>query len=133
MKRGFITGLILVALAAGGYSSTGGTNKGVPREQALVEFTKQVKLLGVFLKGNYVVVHDEDRMAQEGACLFVYRLENGKPGKLVVSYHCEPVSRAAVNQFTVRLASRTSVYDVPEVQEIQFAGSSRSHLVTQVR
>ncbi|HEU4388423.1 MAG TPA: hypothetical protein VFV34_11545 [Blastocatellia bacterium] len=133
MKRGFITGLILVALAAGAYSSTRGTEKGSPREQAFVEFTKQVKLLDVFLKGDYIVIHDEDRMASGGACLFVYRAENGKPGKLVVSYACEPVSREPVNQFTVRLVNRPSVFDVPEVQEIQFAGSSRAHLVTLAR
>lgn len=133
MKRGFITGLILVALAAGGYSSTRGTDNNGPREQALVEFTKQVKLLDVFLKGNYIVIHDEDRMAESGACLFVYRSENGKPGRLVVSYHCEPVTREPVDQFTVRLSNRSSMFDVPEIKEIQFAGSSRGHLVTLAR
>ena len=38
------------------------------RERAVVEFAQTVKLLGVLLKGEYVIVHDEERMAQGEAC-----------------------------------------------------------------
>ncbi|HSQ20610.1 MAG TPA: hypothetical protein VLR92_09565, partial [Blastocatellia bacterium] len=33
-------------------------------ERATIEFTQTVKLLNVVLKGEYLVVHDEDKMAK---------------------------------------------------------------------
>jgi hypothetical protein len=133
MKRVVIVGMIVMGLVVMAYAGDGFRLNTAPnKERAVVEFTQQVKLLGVFLKGNYVVIHDDERMAQGEPCLYVYRLEGGNPGKLIVSFHCEPVARPASDNFTVLISRRTSIYDIPEVQEIQFPGSAKAHKVPAV-
>lgn len=91
-------------------------------------FPDLVRLNGALLKGSYVIVHDEDRMARGEDCLCVYTSEKGKPGRLVASYRCEPVQRDKTDQFVIVL-SRPSMYFVPEVREIQFPGSTKGHRV----
>jgi hypothetical protein len=95
------------------------------QERATVEFTETVKLLGVFLKGEYLVVHDEDRMAKGEDCTYVY----DSVGKLVVSFHCTPVERPRAKSFRV-VASHPNLANGPaEIIEIQFAGSPEAHKV----
>jgi hypothetical protein len=96
------------------------------RESAVVEFPDQVKLLGVFLKGQYLIVHDDEMMARGDDCTYVYSLKAGRQDKLIVSFHCTPVAREKAEQFTVR-TSRLSPAPLDEVREIQFAGSSEAH------
>lgn len=98
------------------------------KERALVQFTETVRLRDAFLRGQYLVVHDEDRMAQGEACLYIYRGEVENADRLVVAYHCRPVERTKVDQFTI-LTSRANSFDMPEVLEIQFGGSSEAHQV----
>ena len=94
-------------------------------ERATIEFTETVKLLNVFLKGEYFIVHDEDKMAKGEDCTYVY----DPKGKLVVSFHCTPVERRKSEKFTV-VASRSTITNGPaEIKEIQFAGSTEAHLV----
>jgi len=94
-------------------------------DRAIVEFTETVKLLGVFLKGDYVIVHDEDRMAKGEACTYVYDAK----GALVVSFHCTPVERPKAESFRI-VASRATLTNGPaEIKEIQFAGSTEAHLI----
>jgi hypothetical protein len=107
----------------------GGKGQALQKEVAFVEFPQQVRLLGVFLKGSYLIVHDDSRMAQGGDCLYVYKRENGKPDKLVESYHCTPVARKKADQFTVRMARVSNLVETREIREIQFAGSSEAHQV----
>jgi hypothetical protein len=95
-------------------------------ERAVVEFTQTVKLQTVFLRGEYVVIHDDSKMAQGEPCLRIYR--NGDPDTLVIAFHCKPVARDKVDQFTIR-SSRRAWFDLPEVLEIQFAGSTTAHQV----
>jgi hypothetical protein len=99
------------------------------REKAVVEFAQTVKLMGVLLKGEYVIVHDEERMAQGHPCTYVYRSKDGKEGELVTSFHCEHVDRARAKGFTTRYFSRSTAYEMPEIQEFQFAGSTAGHRV----
>ncbi|MFY9572636.1 MAG: hypothetical protein WAV20_14650, partial [Blastocatellia bacterium] len=94
-------------------------------ERATVEFNEQVKLLDVFLKGKYLIVHDEDKMAKGEDCTYVY----DATGKLVVSFHCTPVERRKADRFKV-VTSRSIIANVPsEIKEIQFAGSTEAHQV----
>ena len=99
------------------------------REKAVVEFAQTVKLQGVLLRGEYVIVHDEERMARGEPCTYVYKSKNGIEGELVVSFHCEHVERTKVNRFTVRLYNAHTPYSVPEVREFQFANSTAGHQV----
>ena len=96
------------------------------RQSAEVEFKNPVKLLNVVLKGQYLIVHDDELMARGEACTFVYSLNEGK--QLVVSFHCTPVARAEARSFLVR-TSRVSPESMDEVREFQFPGSSEAHQV----
>lgn len=98
------------------------------REQFSVMFPELVRLQGTLLKGSYIIVHDEERMARGEDCLYVYTNAKGKPGRLVASYKCEPVERAKTEDFKVVLA-RVNLFLVPEVREIQFPGSTKGHRV----
>lgn len=130
MKRFTIAVFILgVTLwCTGSYASTSKAES-PRREKAVVEFAETVKLMGVLLRGEYVIVHDEEKMAQGEACSYVYRSKNGEEGDLVVSFHCEHVDRAKAKHFTMRFYSRNTPYETPEVQEFQFAGSTAGHRV----
>lgn len=94
-------------------------------ERATIEFNEQVKLLNVFLKGEYFIMHDEDRMAKGEDCTYIYDAK----GKLVVSFHCTPVERPKADRFRVVTARSIITNGPAEIREIQFAGSTEAHLV----
>jgi hypothetical protein len=95
-------------------------------ERAVVSFAQPVKLLNVILRGDYVIIHDDSRMAEGEPCLYVY--SNQEPDKLIVSFHCTPATRDKADHFLIR-TSRGSWFELPEVREIQFAGSTTAHRV----
>jgi hypothetical protein len=130
MRRVIITSLVLALVAfAGSILSPTGATQATNRETALVDFPQQVKLLGVFLKGEYLIVHDDASMAQGGDCTFVYSRREGQPDKLVASFHCTPVARNNADHFVVRTARLSGLIETPEIREIQFAGSNEGHQV----
>jgi hypothetical protein len=94
-------------------------------DRATIQFTEPVKLLNVILKGQYLFVHDEEKMASGQDCTFVY----DSSGKLVVSFHCVPVERAKAKGFRV-VSSRVGTSNGPmEMKEFQFEGSTEAHQV----
>jgi hypothetical protein len=95
-------------------------------ESVIVEFNDTVRLLNVFLRGKYRIVHDDSKMAEGEPCLSVYGGTDQE--KLVVAFHCKPVTRPRADHFIV-VASRRSWFEVPEVHEIQFEGSVKAHQV----
>jgi hypothetical protein len=99
------------------------------RESAIVEFTETVKFHDVLLRGEYVIVHDEERMARGEPCTYIYKSKNGQEGELVTSFHCVHVDRAMAKQFTVKLYTSRTPYGTREVQEFQFANSAAGHRV----
>ena len=105
------------------------TASSAAREQAAVSFPETVKLLNVLLRGDYVIVHDEEMMAKGEPCTYVYRSDSGQPGQLVVAFHCVHVEREKVERFTVRYSPRRGAFDLPELKELQFAGSTAAHQV----
>lgn len=93
-------------------------------ERATVEFTQTVKLLDVVLKGEYLIVHDDARMAKGDDCTYIY----DRAGKLVVSFHCTPAERPKSDRFRV-VTRRLDPSGLSEIIEIQFAGTTEAHLV----
>ena len=92
-----------------------------------MKFNQPVTLMGLTLRGEYLFVHDDGAMARGEACTFVYKGVAEIQDKLVVSFHCTPVPRAWVANFTVRtLLASPGQYDVTE---FQFGGSAESHIV----
>jgi hypothetical protein len=100
-----------------------------PREEAVVEFTETVKLQGVLLRGQYLIFHDDAKMAEGQACLYIYTMKDGKRDKLVTSLHCEPVQREKTAQFAVTFTPRSGISGLREVREIQFAGIAKAHRI----
>jgi hypothetical protein len=121
--------LLVVMLAFIFVSATNGMTETPQREQAVVEFTETVKLQGVLLRGQYLIYHDDAKMAKGEPCLYIYTMKAGKRAKLVVSFHCEPVEREKTTHFSVTLAPRSNIYAVHEVREIQFAGVAKAHKI----
>jgi hypothetical protein len=123
----FIALLFAVTLSSSPATSVTNAANAPKKERATMKFNQPTKLMGVTLKGEYLFVHDDLAMARGEACTFVYKGNAEIPGKLVVSFHCTPVPRAKVGNFTVRnLLTAPGQY---EVREFQFAGSTESHLV----
>ncbi len=130
MKRIVLISLVMsgALLVGGGLWPSASGNAAPRRESAVVEFTQTVKLQNVLLRGEYLIVHDEELMARGEPCTYIYHGNRVDPAKLVVSFHCIPVERDRVNGFKVTLSHPTT-YGVPEVQEYQFAGSTEGHQV----
>lgn len=133
MKRFFVFISLLAAIALSAMplrTTTSAAGVG-HKERATVEFTEPVKVLNVMLKGKYLIVHDDDKMAAGEACTYIYETKTGGADKLVVSFHCTPVMRQKAATFTFR--TELSPYaNVRELREFQFAGSSESHAVPAV-
>jgi len=101
----------------------------VPRnESAVVEFPQTVLLNGTFVKGTYLVIHDDARMAKGENCTYIYEYTDKQQGRLVTSFHCIPVEREKVSEFTVLLAPLAQgPSGIRRVTAIQFAGSTEAH------
>ena len=123
MKRYIFTALIVLALGTGIVLAQG--HKKVESgkvQKAKVEFTETIKLKDALLRGEYLFVHDDEKMAKGLDCTYVY----DAAGKLVVSFHCEPVERAKADQFKAIVTNKGNVL---ELEEYQFAGSTEGHRV----
>ena len=99
------------------------------RETAVVEFTETVKLSGVLLRGQYLIVHDEEKMARGEPCTWVYAGNEMNDTKLVASFHCTHVDRERADSFKITYRRHLTPYETPEIAEIQFAGSTDGHKV----
>jgi len=128
MKR-IIFGILLTTAIITGVALAQNKNVLVPRnESAIVEFPQTVLANGVFLKGDYLVIHDEARMAKGENCTYIYEYTGNVQGRLVTSFHCTPVEREKVAGFTIVLAPLTQgPPGIRRVTAIQFAGSIEAH------
>jgi len=121
--------IIAVALIMGGAALAGQLKAGARMNKAVVEFTEPVKLMDVILKGEYLFVHDDEKMAQGLPCTYVYAHDKGKQGRLITSFHCEPVERERkADQFTV-IVQWNGATNISELVEYRFAGDTEGHKV----
>jgi len=124
MKRLLLAGSMLFAvMLLAAFAANAKTDSKI-NERATVQFNQTVKLMNVFLRGEYLIVHDEGRMAKGEDCTYVY----DRSGKLVVSFHCTPVERPKATSFKI-IATPLTPDGVSEIKEIQFAGSTEAHIV----
>lgn len=131
MKRHILGALIIGALVvASGIHESAAEAAHTRIQSAVMQFNDPVRLLDVILKGEYLFLHHPGMMERGKPCTFVYRHDQGKPGGFVVSFHCRPVMREKAEQFKLIL-SRKGDFDLPVIEEIQFAGSTEGHQVPQ--
>ena len=128
MKRqlciGLITGALMLVMAGPPLSaSAGGSNI----DRAVVSVDEPVRLQGVVLHGRYLFLHHNGMMEHGRPCRFIYTLDAPNEGARVLAYHCEAVVRQRSLEF--KLVLRNIPGDVPEVTEVQFAGTSEGHRV----
>jgi hypothetical protein len=131
MKRFLIllTAVGFLALAGGPSLPKASGSAPSNSERATVNFDTPTKLMNVVLKGEYVFIHDQDRMEAGEDCTYVYESHGGAPVKLVLSFHCHPVARAKVSRFTIRSIQMSADPLLYEIQEFQFGGSKEAHQV----
>ena len=127
MKSFFLLVALLFAVAVSS-SSAVVTKATAPakKQKSVVLFNEPVMLQGVTLKGQYLFVHDDAAMARGETCTFVYKGEAEIASKLVVSFHCTPVTRQKVDSFIVRTEL---ISGVTQLREYQFSGDSEAHMV----
>jgi hypothetical protein len=128
MKRFSFAVLVIGALLMIGSTPAMSTDKDKKVQQAVVDIDTPTKLMNVILKGQYLFVHDEERMARGEACTYIYNYADDKRGELIVSFHCIPVEREKSNTFSmsVKMLSGVSLY---ELTEYKFAGDTEGHKV----
>jgi hypothetical protein len=129
MKRLFVFISILAAVALSlmplrTTTTAAGTRH---KQSATVEFKEQTKVLNLLLSGKYLIVHDDERMAGGEDCTYIYETTSGEPGKLVISFHCIPLTRTKASSFIYRTALISANSNIQELREFQFAGSTESH------
>jgi hypothetical protein len=129
MKQIFLIVLIASVLMISGSKLTPKSlAQSQSKEVVVVEITDKVSLQDKILQGSYIFEHDDERMAKGEPCMYVYTNNKGKPGEKVVAFHCTPVARE-VSKTVVLSVTMTTDPTVWKLKEIQFAGSTKGHLV----
>ena len=131
MKTLIFVSVLLCTLIFGSMSPKSTAASDVQKRKAVAEFPKPVTVLGVVLKGKYLFVHDDAAMARGDACTYIYKGEAEARNKLVVSFHCIHVERAATKHFIWR--TRETVPGIVELEEFQFSGETAGHGVPLLR
>ena len=117
--------LLIGLFGVGTFTSRAGDVAG-SRQWTLVNFQSPVEVKGELVMGSVLIVHDSEKMARGEACTTFYRFVPGQgPREALVSFHCQPTQRAAVEQTTL------SVVDSPRgckrLTEYQVAGETEAH------
>ena len=128
MKRQFGIGLIVGALMVVMTNlPQNAVAYGPSIERAVVSVDEPVRLLGVVLHGRYLFLHHDGMMEHGRPCMFVYSLDSPNEGARVVAFHCAAVVRTRSLGF--KLVMKNVPGDLPEVTEVQFAGTAEGHQV----
>ena len=127
MKTVAFMAVVLCALIIGSMSWTSSAATNNRKQRAVTTFDKAVTLHGVVLKGTYLFVHDDVAMGRGEACTRIYKGEAETASKLVASFHCIPVQRLKVKNFTVRTEETSP--GIMELREFQFSGDLEGHAV----
>lgn len=87
-------------------------------------FRDPVRVAGAVLMGNYVIEHDDERMARGEPCTYIYEADNLTAP--VVTFHCEHLDGAPGDTATVTLG-HTMNPAIKTLTAFQFAGETASH------
>ena len=101
-----------------------------PVQASRITFTQVTRVCGHYLMGDYVVVHDDNKMAAGEPCTTFYRLRRDKAPVAEISFHCIPKQRAPVAQttiWTVPTVGVTTALQSLDLVEFQIADDSEAH------
>ena len=100
-----------------------------PVQASRITFLEPTRVCGHFLMGDYVVVHDDLKMARGEPCTTFYQLKRDKT-EPVLSFHCIPRQRDVVAQTTIRIVPADGVTTMTrwrKLVEYQIGGDSEAH------
>ena len=101
-SRIFIGVVVLVGLSGAGITADNAINK----EWSIINFQDPVVVKDRLVMGPVLIVHDDLKMAQGQPCTTFYEFDPAKgPGEAIVSFHCRPSKRAAVEQTKLTLVA----------------------------
>ena len=103
----------------------------VGRQVAVVWFMRPVRVGDYVLQGQYIIEHDNERMANGLPCTHIYAAN--KPQVPVVKFHCTHLERAHAERDTVVLEPTGDPSVPSKLQAFQFAGETAAHGVPSVR
>ena len=95
-----------------------------------VTFRDPVRVARAVLSGDYLIEHDDDRMARGEPCTYIFDANDLRAP--VVTFHCEHVERPLSPNGAVVLAPSANP-SIKVMQEFQFGGESAAHRVPAVR
>ena len=98
------------------------------RQETMVWFKNPVLVGTNILQGQYIIQHDNDRMARGEPCTHIYAFNDRT--KPVVAFHCTHLERTESKTPIAVLIRRG---DLEELKEFQFSGETASHGVPSVR
>jgi hypothetical protein len=118
--------IVLAVLAVGTVATSGDA---APVRQWAVAYLAEPTLIGsTIVQGPVLFTHDEAKMQRGEPCTTVYLFEPEKgPAEEIVSFHCLPVKRHVVSQFTMRTQPNESLGYGCVLTEYQFAWDAEGH------
>ena len=129
MRSRIIVGsVLLLGVLAVGTIATSGDGVAPPRQWAITNFMAPVLVADQFLMGQYLIVHDEARMARGEPCTSFYRFDPARgPQEQAVSFHCTPATRKVVDRLTLTQTDQATVHGIKRLTAYQFAGDCEAH------
>jgi hypothetical protein len=102
-----------------------------PRQEMRVWFYNPVKVGDRILMGQYVIEHDNERMARGHPCTHIYAATDHRLP--VVAFSCRHLTRTMVDQPTVIVRSLGEANGMTALVAFQFAGEAEAHGVPTTR
>jgi hypothetical protein len=116
---------LIAVLAIGTYASRAGDIAG-HRQWTIVNFADPVQVKDQVLMGPVLIVHDDEKMSHGEPCTTFYRFQPGQgPKEALVSFHCKPIRRVAVEQTTFTVVNTDS--GCKRLTEYQIGGDAEAH------
>lgn len=128
MRLALLAGLIGVLSATG--IATNGSHVAPPRQWTVVNFTVPTRLGNEVMLGQYLIVHDDARMAKGEPCTAIYRFDPTRgPQERIVEFMCIPnhVEPNATVTLTVQRDPGVSPAVRVVLTGYQFAGDAEIH------
>ncbi len=121
-SRIFVGAFLLFSALSAGILATSAAGK----HWSIVNFPNPVQVQKEIVMGPVLIVHDDAKMAQGEPCTTFYRFDpKTGPGAEIVSFHCIPVARAAVDKTTFTVSDQ--VVNCKRLVEYQIAGEAEAH------
>jgi hypothetical protein len=102
-----------------------------PIHSARITLPQVTRVCGHYLSGDYIVVHDDGKMAAGEPCTTFYRLRPGhKAAEIVLSFYCIPRQRTVASETTITTTPTsvvTTATQTVDLLEFQIAGEAQAH------